>query len=156
MSYRLVDCLLAGTRWNESSISCPLASSQLTCMTYTWCCLYSLELLMMDGKTETCRVIFNKLENCASGWFYCRNISRCKVRWTHERKSRQYYGMCIKYSCNVLSALCTTSDLLPKLYGSCPCMLCTVFHVPFTHNTSHLTLPKDLETRNVFLSIINI
>jgi len=22
-----------------SSISCPLASSQLTCMTYTWCCV---------------------------------------------------------------------------------------------------------------------
>ena len=41
--------LLAGTRWN--SISCPLASSKLTSMTYTLCCVYSLELLMMDGKT---------------------------------------------------------------------------------------------------------
>jgi len=53
MSYRLVDCLLAGTRWNCSFISCRLASSQLTCMAYkyTWCCVYSLELLMMDGKT---------------------------------------------------------------------------------------------------------
>jgi len=40
--YRLVDC---------SSILCPLASSQLTCMTHTWCCMYRLELLMMDGKT---------------------------------------------------------------------------------------------------------
>ena len=29
------DCLLAGTRWNTSSISFPLASSPLTCMTYT-------------------------------------------------------------------------------------------------------------------------
>jgi hypothetical protein len=37
MSYRLVDCLLA--------------SSQLACMTYTWRCMYSLELLMVDGKT---------------------------------------------------------------------------------------------------------
>ena len=35
----------------ESSISCPLASSHRTCMTYTWCCMYSLRLLMMDGKT---------------------------------------------------------------------------------------------------------
>jgi len=51
MSYRLVDCLLAGTRWNEIFISCPLASSQLTSMTYTSCCVYSLELLIMDGKT---------------------------------------------------------------------------------------------------------
>jgi len=41
ISYRLVDCMLA----------CPVACSQLTCMTYTWCCMYSLELLMMDGKT---------------------------------------------------------------------------------------------------------
>jgi len=49
MSYRLVDCLLAGKRL--SSILCPLASSQLTCTTYIWCCAYSLELLMMDGKT---------------------------------------------------------------------------------------------------------
>jgi len=33
------------------SISGALASTQLTCMTYTWCCVYSLELLMMNGKT---------------------------------------------------------------------------------------------------------
>jgi hypothetical protein len=102
MSYRLVDCLLAGTRWNWfcswfrrqwlaalivfrhcgflpfiimniqlgassffprrfcytrllrwfctvflwCSISCPLASSQLACMTYTWRCMYSLGPLM--------------------------------------------------------------------------------------------------------------
>ena len=32
-------------------ISDPLASSQLICMTYIWRCMYSLELLMMDGKT---------------------------------------------------------------------------------------------------------
>jgi len=33
---------------------------------------------MMDGKTETCRVLFqNKinLRYCASGWFYYRNIA---------------------------------------------------------------------------------
>jgi len=40
MSYRLVDCLLAGM----------LASSQLTCTTYTWCLVYSLELPTMDRK----------------------------------------------------------------------------------------------------------
>jgi len=54
-------------------------------MTYTWCCVYSHELLMMDGRpSETCRVMFNKLENCASSWFYYRNISRCKVTWTSK------------------------------------------------------------------------
>ena len=68
---------------------------QGTCMTYTWCCVYSLELLMMDGKpvwylpdgvctvlnswwrterpSEIYRLIFSKLENCASSWFYYRN-----------------------------------------------------------------------------------
>jgi len=29
----------------------PLACCQWTCMTYTWCCMYNLRLLMMDGKT---------------------------------------------------------------------------------------------------------
>ena len=33
---------------------------------------------------ETCRVIFNKLENCVSSWFYYRNISRCTVPWTSK------------------------------------------------------------------------
>jgi len=41
MSYIFVNCLLGGT----------LASSQLTCMTYTWSCIYSHGLLMMDGET---------------------------------------------------------------------------------------------------------
>jgi len=27
-----------------------LVSSHRTCMTYTWCCMYSLRLLMMDGE----------------------------------------------------------------------------------------------------------
>ena len=63
-----------------------LASSQLTFMTYNWGYLYSLELLMMDGKTsETWRVIFNKLENYASGWFYYRNISRCTIPWPSKQ-----------------------------------------------------------------------
>jgi hypothetical protein len=45
-------CLLARTRCNTSSISFPLASSPLNCMTYTWRCMYSLGLLMMDEKTD--------------------------------------------------------------------------------------------------------
>ena len=54
---------LLASRHEMGSISFPLASSQRNCMTYTWRCMYSLELLMMDGKTsETCRVIFNELE----------------------------------------------------------------------------------------------
>jgi hypothetical protein len=68
-----------------SSISCPLASSQLTIITYTWCCVYSFELVMTDGKfSETCRVLFSRLENCVSSWFYYRNISRCTVLWTSK------------------------------------------------------------------------
>ena len=65
-------CLLAGTRW--ISISFPLASSHSTCMTYTWCSMYSLRLLMMDKKpSEACTVLFKNKVNlryCAYGWFY--------------------------------------------------------------------------------------
>ena len=55
-------------------------SSHRTCMTYTSCYMYSLSLLMMKGKTETCRVLFQNKINfkyCASGWFYYRNEFRC-------------------------------------------------------------------------------
>ena len=48
MLYRSCGCLLAGTR---CSISFPLASSHRTCMTYTWCCMCGLRLMMMDGET---------------------------------------------------------------------------------------------------------
>ena len=37
-----------------------------------------------ERPTETCRVIFNKLENYASSWFYYRNISRCTVPWSSD------------------------------------------------------------------------
>jgi hypothetical protein len=98
MSYRLDVCLLAGRR---CFISCPLASSQLTSMTYNWCCVHSLELLMMDEKaSETCRLIFNKLENCASIWFYYWNISRCTVPWTSNNGlyfvNYLWYSFCFK------------------------------------------------------------
>jgi hypothetical protein len=79
MSYRFFGCLLAGMRWNWlSSISFPLASSYRTCMTYTWCCMYSLRLLMMDGErpSETCRALFQNKINfryCTSSWFYGRS-----------------------------------------------------------------------------------
>jgi hypothetical protein len=78
MSRRLGDLLACG---HEMEFSCPLASSQLTCMTYTWSCVYSLELLIRTERpSETRRVIFNEFENCASSWFYNRNISRCTVK----------------------------------------------------------------------------
>jgi len=36
-----------------------------------------------ERPAETCRVVFNKLEkNCASSWFYYRNVSQCTVPWT--------------------------------------------------------------------------
>ena len=35
----------------ERSISFPLASSHRICMTYNWCCMYSLSLPMVDGET---------------------------------------------------------------------------------------------------------
>jgi len=61
---------------------CLLTSSHGTCMAYTWCCMYRLRFLKMDGETvrnmsETCRVLFQNKINlrcCASGWFYYRNV----------------------------------------------------------------------------------
>jgi len=41
------DCFLAGTRWNTSFISFPLASSQ-----QTWCCMYSW--WWTENPSETC------------------------------------------------------------------------------------------------------
>ena len=67
------------------SILCTLACRQRTYMTYTWCCVYSLELLMMDGKTAR-----NSKKNCASSWFYYRNISRCTVPWTSNQTDVLY------------------------------------------------------------------
>jgi len=34
-----------------SSISFPQAAGRSICLTYASCCMYSLELLMMDGET---------------------------------------------------------------------------------------------------------
>jgi len=84
---------------------CLLASTQRTCMTDTWCCMYSLLLLMIDGKTsETCRMLFqNKLNlrYCASGWFYYRNILWCTVL----QMSNMYLRLtCCWFYCNAMSA----------------------------------------------------
>jgi hypothetical protein len=38
-----------------------------------------------ERPSETCRVIFNKLENCASSWLCYGNISQCTVPWTSNR-----------------------------------------------------------------------
>ena len=53
---------------------CLLTSSSSICMTYACCCMDSVELLMMDGKTvrNMWRVSPNKI-NLRSSWFYHRN-----------------------------------------------------------------------------------
>jgi hypothetical protein len=50
----------------------------------TCCCMYSLEFLMMDGKTETCRVLIqrNNLRNRCILLVYYRIILRCTDLWT--------------------------------------------------------------------------
>jgi len=54
-----------------------------------------------------CRVIFNKLENCAFSWFYCRNISRCtdyerQKLWYLISVYVPYIGVCTLYRCMYL------------------------------------------------------
>ena len=51
-------------------------------MQVSWLLASGHEVELSSISSETCRVIFNKLENCASSWFYYRNISRCTVPWT--------------------------------------------------------------------------
>jgi len=110
ISYRLVDYLLAGTRWNYFHLV--PASKQSTNLydIYLMLCVQprtpdhgrkdrpkhvewysknskSVHLVhnswcLTERPSETYRVIFNTLENCASSWFYYRNISRCTVPWT--------------------------------------------------------------------------
>ena len=66
-----------------SSISCPLASSQRTCTTYTWM-LYVQSWTPDDGRKDRPKHVewysINS-KNCASSWFYYRNMSRCTVTW---------------------------------------------------------------------------
>ena len=53
--------LVSRIRMELSSILILLTSCQQTCMTYSYCCVYSKKLLMMEGELpETCRVLFQK------------------------------------------------------------------------------------------------
>ena len=56
-----------------SSVLIPLASSQQTCMTYTYFCVYSAKLLMMDKKNCPKHVeLYSK--NKFEKWFYYKKI----------------------------------------------------------------------------------
>jgi hypothetical protein len=76
MSNSCCSLLLAGMRWRFNLV--PASSS---CLTYTCCCMCSLELLMMDRKTI--RNMYSVLqeyiisETGASCSFYYRNILQC-------------------------------------------------------------------------------
>ena len=98
MSYRLDDCLLAG--------------SQLTCMTDTCCCVYSLELLMMDGKDRPKHVEwYSKLETkCASFWFYYRNSHR-RLLLTSRIRGISYWNSC--YGILTWTSFYTSADDWP-------------------------------------------
>jgi hypothetical protein len=72
--------LASGHEMERSSISCPLALP-------VWHIPDAVCNVLNSGwwterPSETCGVIFNKLENFASNWFYYRNISRCTTPWT--------------------------------------------------------------------------
>ena len=80
MSYRFVDYLLAGTRWN--SITC--ASKQSTNVYDIFLTLYVQSWIPDDGRKDRPKYverysINSEKKNCASSWFYYRNISRCTV-----------------------------------------------------------------------------
>ena len=72
------DCTYSN-RHLSNRYCCLLASNQLQYL--FGCCVYSRELLMMDGKTVRNARSYSKIKQIwdtgASGWFYCRNTSRC-------------------------------------------------------------------------------
>jgi hypothetical protein len=74
MSYRLVDCLLAGTRWKEFHLvpANKQSADSVWHITDAVCTVVD-SWWWKRRPSQTCKVIFNKLENCASGWFYYRN-----------------------------------------------------------------------------------
>ena len=61
---------------------CLLASSQKTCMTYTYSCVYSARLMMMDKepvRNMQSSIPKINLRISVARWFYFKNISRCTV-----------------------------------------------------------------------------
>ena len=69
MSYRLVDCLLAVTRWNWFHLVPAIwhiPDAVCTVLNSWW---------WTEIPSETRRAMFNKLENCAFCWFYYRNYN---------------------------------------------------------------------------------
>jgi hypothetical protein len=57
------DCLLAGTKWNCSSISSPLASSQQNLfLTYSWCCRRKLALIELRSSQQLHKMVCNVCE----------------------------------------------------------------------------------------------
>jgi len=61
-------------------------------LTYTWCCMCSLGLLMMIRRDRPKHVEWYTINsrNCASSWFYHRDISRCMVPWKSNNFSHLY------------------------------------------------------------------
>jgi hypothetical protein len=77
MSYRLVDCMLASTRWHSFHLVPARQRSTNLYGIYLMLCVVSNSWWWTERPSETCRVIFNKLENCASSWFYYMNVNLC-------------------------------------------------------------------------------
>jgi hypothetical protein len=75
-----------------------------------------------ERPSETCRVIFNKLENCASSWFYYRNISRCMVTWT-SKLWKQFSCSNVRYFRVALLWRNCSTEHAPYYY------VCTVSHL---------------------------
>jgi hypothetical protein len=91
--YRFVDCLLAGTRWNLVP-----ASKQSTNL-YDICPkLYVQSWTPDDGRKDRPKHVewysINS-KNCASSWFYSRNISRCTVPWTSNLLAVDCVEICL-------------------------------------------------------------
>jgi len=93
MSYRLVACLQAGTRWNYASrASLQTGNEPVWHIPEAVCTSKVLNSWSLkDRPSETCRVIFNKLESCAYYWFYYRKNTKC---YFFEQSFLWYWKLC--------------------------------------------------------------
>ena len=103
-------------------------------MTYTYCCVYSARLLMMDRKTVRnmqSSIPKMNLRNCASRWFYYKNISRCTVTWMSDYcamfrcdptcllQLRIFLSNCCHVECHVVLMWARSEIFLLEITWSC-------------------------------------
>jgi hypothetical protein len=89
----------------------------VVCFTYTCCCMYTLELLMMERPSVTCRILSqNKFERLVHlvGFSY-RNILGCLAQWTTKLSTSFMFVVTKAWN---LIRFFLARNLIPEHHGS--------------------------------------